>query len=85
MDNVIYIVEMHCYDGYMRYGIYSNIEKAKEKLQKLFIIQSKYSFKDKNTEMKYEWISDKLFVLKVIRNNNENIHEEFKITKEIIL
>lgn len=85
MDNVIYIVEMYCYDGYKRYGIYSNIEKAKEKLQNLFIIQSKYSFKDKNIETKYEWISDKLFVLKVIRNNNENIHEEFKITKEIIL
>lgn len=81
----VYIVEMYCYDGYTRYGVYSSEELAKEKLKEIFEEKSSiYNSDIENDFCKYkvEYTSETEFHLFVKCGHNEyNSHEDYYITE----
>lgn len=57
----VYIVEMYGQRGTHRYGVYSNIESARNKLKEIFEEEKLLRF---GTFDKVEWIDENCFVIK---------------------
>ena len=73
----VYIVEQNTYDGNNRYGVYSDIEKARNKMKELFECEQKFYSVEGYEEFQVCWINLNSFVMKF----NDHIQAEYVISE----
>ena len=72
----VYIVEQNTYDGNTRYGVYSDIEKARNKMKELFEHEKNVYSVEGCEEFQVNWINEDSFVMKF----KEHVQEEYVIS-----
>lgn len=73
----VYIVEQNTYDGNTRYGVYSDIEKARNKMKELFEREQKFYSVEGYEEFQVNWINLDSFVMKF----EDYVQEEYVISE----